>query len=62
MLASLSVVMIQMVQDIVVFTSKITVTAAHAMSPAMREMTAVQMHGSFVCVSAIESMHTCIIV
>ena len=43
-----------MVLDIVMFTSETQITtAARAMPPAMREMTAVQMHRNFVSVSAI---------
>ena len=63
MLASLNAAVIQVVLGIVMFTSETQITAAApAMPPAMRGMTAVQMQKSFVCVSAIESMHTCIIV
>ena len=52
MLASLSVAVIQVVLDNVMFTLRIQKTTdVHAMHPAMREMTAVQMHRSFAYVS-----------
>ena len=52
MLASLSVAVIQVVLDNVMFTLRIQKTTdVHAMHPAMREMTAVQMHRTFACVS-----------
>jgi hypothetical protein len=53
MLASLNVVLTQMVLDIVTFTSETQITTAvHAMPPATREMTAVQMQRYFAWVSA----------
>jgi hypothetical protein len=52
-LALLNVAMIQMVLDSVVFmTISLTTIAVHVMPPAMREMTAVQMHRCFAWVSA----------
>jgi hypothetical protein len=54
MLASLNVVLTQAVLDIVMFTSETQViTTVLAMPPAMREMTAVQMHWCFASVRAI---------
>ncbi len=53
-LVLLNVAMIQMVLDTVVFMTIISLTtiAVHVMPPAMREMTAVQMHRCFAWVSA----------
>lgn len=53
----LSVAVFQVVLGIVMFAT----TAAYAMPPAMREMIAVQMHRSFVCVSAIACIYIYII-
>ena len=54
MLALLNVALIQVVMDIVMFTSETRLTTTvRVMPPAMTEMIAVQMHRSFVCVSAI---------
>ena len=52
MLASLNIVMIQVVLDIVMSSSETQkTTIVHAMLPAMTEMTTVQMHRNFVYVS-----------
>jgi hypothetical protein len=58
-LALLNVAMIQMVLDSVVFmTISLTTIAVHVMPPAMREMTAVQMHRYFAWVSARVNYHS----